>query len=178
MRCSNAPSASPIFQEQVIKLAMVAAGSPGEADQLRRAMWRPGSGAAGSKPFEQRLMARHHGTWLPTRDLPKRVYRQILGFGDYGFPNRMPPALRCWCMSRPGSKRHHPAAFCAALINSQPMDAMLADKLVRDARGHGVTVLPADVNQSDWDCTPGTHRRAVGQDIAERARLLTDLPMP
>ena len=109
----------PIFQEQVIKLAMVAAGfTPVRPDQLRGARWRPGSGAA-AEPYEQRLMAGMQARGY-RREFAERVYRQILGFGDYGFRNRMPPALRCWCMSRPGL-RHHLAAFCAALINSQPM---------------------------------------------------------
>ena len=142
----------PIFQEQVIKLAMVAAGfTPGEADQLRRAMaaWKR---RGGLEPYEQRLMAGMQARGY-RREFAERVYRQILGFGDYGFPESHAASFALLVYVSAWLKCHHPAAFCAALINSQPMGFYAPAQLVRDARGHGVTVLPADVNQSDWDCT-------------------------
>ena len=160
----------PIFQEQVIKLAMVAAGfTPGEADQLRRAMaaWKR---RGGLEPYEQRLMAGMQARGY-RREFAERVYRQILGFGDYGFPESHAASFALLVYVSAWLKCHHPAAFCAALINSQPMGFYAPAQLVRDARGHGVTVLPADVNQSDWDCTLEPTGGPVGQDIAERARL-------
>jgi len=142
----------PIFQEQVIKLAMVAAGfTPGEADQLRRAMaaWKR---RGGLEPYEKRLMAGMQARGY-RREFAERVYRQILGFGDYGFPESHAASFALLVYVSAWLKRHHPAAFCAALINSQPMGFYAPAQLVRDAREHGVEVLPVDVNHSDWDCT-------------------------
>jgi len=142
----------PIFQEQVIKLAMVAAGfTPGEADQLRRAMaaWRR---RGGLEPYQQRLMAGMQARGY-RREFAERVYRQILGFGDYGFPESHAASFALLVYVSAWLKCHRPAAFCAALINSQPMGFYAPAQLVRDARAHGVEILPVDVNHSDWDCT-------------------------
>jgi error-prone DNA polymerase len=142
----------PIFQEQVIKLAMVAAGfTPGEADRLRRSMaaWKR---RGGLEPYEQRLLAGMRARGY-RREFAERVYRQILGFGDYGFPESHAASFALLVYVSAWLKCHHPAAFCAALLNSQPMGFYAPAQLVRDAREHGVEVLPADVNCSDWDCT-------------------------
>ncbi len=142
----------PIFQEQVIKLAMVAAGfTPGEADQLRRAMaaWKR---RGGLEPYEKKLMDGMQARGYQ-REFAERVYRQILGFGDYGFPESHSASFALLVYVSAWLKHYHPAAFCAALINSQPMGFYAPAQLVRDAREHGVAVRPADVNHSDWDCT-------------------------
>ena len=142
----------PIFQEQVIKLAMVAAGfTPGEADQLRRSMaaWKR---RGGLEPYEKKLLAGMQSRGY-RREFAERVYRQILGFGDYGFPESHAASFALLVYVSAWLKCHHPAAFCAALLNSQPMGFYAPAQLVRDAREHGVEVLPVDVNCSDWDCT-------------------------
>ncbi|MDW8468786.1 MAG: error-prone DNA polymerase [Burkholderiales bacterium] len=142
----------PIFQEQVMQLAIVAAGfTPGEADQLRRAMaaWRK---KGGLEPFETRLkegMARNG--YAP--EFADAIYRQILGFGDYGFPESHAASFALLVYVSAWLKRHHPAAFLAALLNSQPMGFYAPAQLVQDARRHGVEVRPPDVCASDWDCT-------------------------
>jgi error-prone DNA polymerase len=142
----------PIFQEQVMQLAMVAASfTPGEADRLRRSMaaWKK---RGGLEPFEERLksgMARNGYS----ADFADAIYRQILGFGDYGFPESHSASFALLVYVSSWLKHHHPAAFCAALLNSQPMGFYAPAQLVQDARRHGVEVLPADVNASDWDCT-------------------------
>jgi len=141
----------PIFQEQVMQLAMVAAGfSPGEADRLRRSMaaWKK---RGGLEPFEERLksgMARNGYS----AEFAAAIYRQILGFGEYGFPESHSASFALLVYVSSWLKHHHPAAFCAALLNSQPMGFYAPAQLVQDARRHGVEVLPADVNASDWDC--------------------------
>jgi error-prone DNA polymerase len=142
----------PIFQEQVIKLAMVAAGfTPGEADHLRRAMaaWKR---RGGLEPYERKLKAgmRARG-YRP--EFAERLYRQILGFGNYGFPESHAASFALLVYVSAWLKHYHPAAFCAALIDSQPMGFYAPAQLVRDAREHGVEVRPADVNHSDWDCS-------------------------
>jgi len=142
----------PIFQEQVIKLAMVAAGfSPGEADRLRRAMaaWRR---RGGLEPHRQKLMEGMRERGYPTA-FAERIYRQILGFGEYGFPESHAASFALLVYVSAWLKHYHPAAFCAALINSQPMGFYQPAQLVRDARDHGVEVRPVDVNRSEWDCT-------------------------
>jgi error-prone DNA polymerase len=142
----------PIFQEQVMELAMVAAGfTPGEADQLRRSMaaWRR-SGSLDR--FEEKLKRgmRENGY---SAGFAESIYRQILGFGEYGFPESHSASFALLVYVSSWLKRHHPAAFCAALLNSQPMGFYAPAQLVQDARRHGVEVRPPDVNASDWDCT-------------------------
>jgi error-prone DNA polymerase len=142
----------PIFQEQVMQLAMVAAGfTPGEADALRRSMaaWKR---KGGLEPFEARLkegMARNG--YAP--EFADAIYRQILGFGDYGFPESHAASFALLVYVSAWLKRHHPAAFLAALLNSQPMGFYAPAQLVQDARRHGVEVRPVDVCASEWDCT-------------------------
>jgi error-prone DNA polymerase len=142
----------PIFQEQVMQLAVVAAGfTPGEADQLRRSMaaWKK---KGGLEPFEARLKQgmRENGYAAEFADA---IYRQILGFGDYGFPESHAASFALLVYASAWLKCHHPAAFLAALLNSQPMGFYGASQLVLDARRHGVEVRPADAALSQWDCT-------------------------
>ncbi len=142
----------PLFQEQAMQLAIVAAGfSPGEADQLRRAMaaWRrPGM----IDDYRQRLI----GGMLAkgyAPDFAQRLFEQIRGFGEYGFPESHAASFAKLAYVSAWLKHYYPAAFTAALINSQPMGFYAPAQLVRDAREHGVEILPVDVNHSQWDCT-------------------------
>jgi error-prone DNA polymerase len=142
----------PIFQEQVMQLAVVAAGfTPGEADQLRRAMaaWHR---KGGLEPFQERLLRgmRERGY---TVEFAERIYRQILGFGEYGFPESHSVSFALLAYVSAWLKRHEPAAFLAALLNSQPMGFYTPSQLVQDARRHGVEVRPVDALASEWDCT-------------------------
>ena len=142
----------PLFQEQAMRLAVVAAGfTPGEADQLRRAMgaWRrPGV----IDEFRRKLIEGMQSNGF-TQEYAEAIFRQIRGFGDYGFPESHAASfallvyVSCWL------KCHHQAAFTAALLNSQPMGFYAPAQLIRNARDHGVEVRPVDVNHSDWDCT-------------------------
>jgi error-prone DNA polymerase len=139
----------PLFQEQAMRLAVVAAGfTPGEADQLRRAMgaWRrPGV----IDEFHRRLVDGMLARGL-SRQFAEQVFTQIRGFGEYGFPESHAASFALLVYVSAWLKRHHPAAFTAALLGSQPMGFYAPAQLVRDAQAHGVTVLPADVNASRW----------------------------
>ncbi len=161
----------PIFQEQAMRLAVVAAGfTPGEADQLRRAMgaWRrPGV----IDRFRRKLidgMLEHD----MTQEFAESVFHQIRGFGEYGFPESHAASfallvyVSCWL------KHHYPAAFTASVINSQPMGFYAPAQLVRDARDHGVEVRPIDVNRSDWDCTLEPSDCQGGQALRLGMRML------
>jgi error-prone DNA polymerase len=142
----------PVFQEQVMQLAMVAAGfSAGEADRLRRAMaaWRR---KGGLEPFEERLKTgmRERGYADAFADA---LFRQILGFGEYGFPESHSASFALLVYVSSWLKHYEPAAFCAALLNSQPMGFYAPAQLVQDAQRHGVEVRAADATRSDWECT-------------------------
>ena len=142
----------PIFQEQAMRLAIVAAGfTPGEADQLRRAMgaWRKTGVIA---KFHEKLVVGMTDRGYDT-EFSERLFKQISGFGEYGFPESHAASFALLVYVSAWIKRYHPAIFAAALINSQPMGFYAPAQLVRDAREHGVEVLPPDVNHSDWDCT-------------------------
>jgi len=142
----------PIFQEQVMQLAMVAAGfSPGEADRLRRSMaaWKK---RGGLEHFEHKLKSGMQRNGYSAA-FAESIYRQILGFGEYGFPESHSASFALLVYVSSWLKRHHPAAFCAALLNSQPMGFYAPSQLVQDAQRHGVEVRAPDVNASDWDCT-------------------------
>jgi error-prone DNA polymerase len=142
----------PLFQEQAMRLAVVAAGfTPGEADQLRRAMgaWRrPGI----IDQFRKKLIDGMKQRGL-TGEFAEQVFHQIRGFGEYGFPESHAASFALLVYVSAWLKCYHPAAFAAALINSQPMGFYSPAQLIRDARSHGVRVLPMDVNASGWDCT-------------------------
>jgi len=142
----------PIFQEQVMALAVVAAGfTPGEADRLRRAMaaWKRRGGLG---PFEDKLIDGMHRRGY-SKEFARQIFRQIEGFGEYGFPESHSASfallvyVSCWL------KCHTPAAFTCALLNSQPMGFYSASQLVQDLRRHGVEVGGVDINRSDWDCS-------------------------
>jgi error-prone DNA polymerase len=142
----------PIFQEQVMQLAVVAAGfTPGEADRLRRSMaaWKR---KGGLEPFRERLVQGMLERGY-RREFAEGIYRQILGFGEYGFPESHAASFALLVYVSAWLKCHHPAAFCAALLNSQPMGFYAPSQLVQDARRHGVEVRPPDVCASAWDCT-------------------------
>jgi error-prone DNA polymerase len=141
----------PIFQEQVMQLAIVAAGfTPGESDKLRRSMaaWRR---KGGLEHFEDRLISGMLARGYQ-REFAQRIYQQILGFGEYGFPESHSASFALLVYVSSWIKRHEPAAFLAALLNSQPMGFYAPSQLVQDARRHGVEVLPVDATVSDWDC--------------------------
>ncbi len=142
----------PIFQEQVIKLAMVAAGfSGGEADQLRRAMASWGHNG-NLQTFEQKLIGgmleRGH-----SEEFAQRLFRQMQGFGEYGFPESHAASFALLVYVSAWLKCHYPAAFYAALINSRPMGFYSPSQLIQDARRHGIKVLPIDIHHSDWPCS-------------------------
>jgi error-prone DNA polymerase len=150
----------PIFQEQVMQLAIVAAGfTPGEADQLRRAMaaWRR-NGNLGV--FEERLILGMLERGY-TPEFAKRIVGQIQGFGEYGFPESHAASFALLVYVSAWLKCHEPAAFFCALLNSQPMGFYAPAQLIRCAREHSVEVKPVDVNHSDWDLTlePGADRQ-------------------
>ncbi|NIE81841.1 MULTISPECIES: error-prone DNA polymerase [unclassified Burkholderia] len=142
----------PIFQEQVMQVAMLAAGfSAGEADQLRRAMaaWKR---KGGLEPYHERLvngmLARDYD-----RDFAEAIFAQIKGFGDYGFPESHAASFALLVYASAWLRRHEPAVFLAALLNSQPMGFYTPSQLIQDARRRGVQVLPVDVTVSSWDST-------------------------
>ncbi|MCP4502786.1 MAG: DNA polymerase III subunit alpha [Deltaproteobacteria bacterium] len=142
----------PLFQEQVMKVAVVGAGySPGEADQLRRDM------AAWKK--HGRLM-RHRDKLISgfvkhgiDREFGERLFEQIKGFGDYGFPESHAASFAILVYASSWIKTHHPAIFACALLNSQPMGFYSPQQIVFDAQEHGVSVRPLCVNHSEWDST-------------------------
>jgi len=150
----------PLFQEQAMSLAVAAAGfTPGEADQLRRviAAWkRMGSRLAefGDKLINGMLDRGYERTFA------EQVFRQIQGFSGYGFPESHAASFALIVYVSAWLKCHHPAAFAAALINSQPMGFYAPAQIISDAKEHGVTVREIDVNESAWDCTlePGSAR--------------------
>jgi len=142
----------PLFQEQVMKLAIVAAGyTAGEADQLRRAMaaWKRHGGMEHHRERIIRGMLERGYT----AEFAARLFEQIKGFGSYGFPESHAASFAgivyasCWL------KCHEPAAFACALLNAQPMGFYGPSQIVQDAQRHGIAVRPVDVRHSEWDCT-------------------------
>jgi len=142
----------PLFQEQVMRLAMVAADyTSGEADQLRRDMgaWRS-SGRI--EQHRARMVTRMIEKGIAA-DFAGRVFQQVLGFGEYGFPESHATSFALIAYVTAWLKRHHPAAFLCAMLDAQPMGFYAPSTLVEDARRHGVVTLPLDVNHSAWDCS-------------------------
>ena len=142
----------PIFQEQVMQIAMLAADfSPDEADALRRSMaaWKRRGGV---HKFHDLLVQRMQAKGY-TAEYAEGIFSQIVGFGEYGFPESHAASFAQLVYVSAWLKRHEPACFLAALINSQPMGFYAPSQLVQDAQRHGISVLPADVSHSDWDCT-------------------------
>lgn len=140
----------PIFQEQVMRLSMIAAGfTGGEADQLRRAMTAWGKNSKlllFQDKFINGLLNNGY-----SRDFAERTFEQVKGFGGYGFPESHSASFALLAYASSWLKCHHPAAFCCALLNSQPMGFYSPSQLLQDLRRHGVPVLPVDVNASGHD---------------------------
>ncbi|WP_394848999.1 error-prone DNA polymerase [Pendulispora brunnea] len=142
----------PLFQEQVMQIAIVGAGySADDADKLRRDMaaWRR-SGQL--EKHEERLAKGFAKCGIP-KDFAERLYKQIHGFGEYGFPESHAASFALLVYASSWLKVHHPAPFAAALINSQPMGFYSPGTILQDAQRHGVEVLPIAIDVSDWDCT-------------------------
>ena len=142
----------PLFQEQVMKLAMVAADyTPGEADQLRRDMaaWRR-SGRI--ERHRDRLVSRMLAKGI-AREFAERVFDQIRGFGEYGFPESHAASFALIAYATAWFRCHYPDVFTCSLLNAQPMGFYSPATIIEDAIRHGVEVRPIDVTASDWDCT-------------------------
>ncbi|PQP04383.1 error-prone DNA polymerase [Pseudomonas frederiksbergensis] len=142
----------PLFQEQVMQIAIVAADySPGEADQLRRSMaaWKRHGGL---EPHKERLAdgMKKNGY---TAEFAAQIFEQIKGFGDYGFPESHAASFALLTYASCWLKCHEPAAFACALINSWPMGFYSPDQILQDARRHHLQIRPVDVRASDWDCS-------------------------
>ncbi len=159
----------PIFQEQVMQIAMAAANfSGGEADSLRRSMaaWKRQGGV---QHFYERLVGAMVANGY-TQDYADALFKQIEGFGEYGFPESHAASfallvyVSCWL------KCHEPACFLAAMLNSQPLGFYSPSQLVQDTRRHGLTVRPTDVSYSDWDCSLeklGSEPNLIPHHVAE-----------
>ncbi|TDV72792.1 error-prone DNA polymerase [Pseudomonas sp. LP_7_YM] len=142
----------PLFQEQVMEVAILAANyTPGEADQLRRSMaaWKRHGGL---EPHKERLATRMKANGYP-QDFITRIFEQIKGFGSYGFPESHAASFALLTYASCWLKCHEPAAFTCALINSWPMGFYSPDQLLQDARRHQIDVHPVDIRYSDWDCS-------------------------
>ena len=146
----------PLFQEQAMKIAIVAAGfTPSEADRLRRAMAtfrRVGTIQTFQDKMIEGMAAKGYD-----RDFAERCFRQIEGFGEYGFPESHAASFALLVYASCWMKCRYPDVFAAAMLNSQPLGFYAPAQLVRDAREHGVEVREVDVNLSDWDCTLEPH---------------------
>ncbi|MFT3777290.1 MAG: PHP domain-containing protein [Ottowia sp.] len=153
----------PIFQEQVMEIAIIAAGfTPGEADELRRSMaaWKRSGGVHKFEaPLKEGLRQRGYSA-----DFADRIFQQILGFGEYGFPESHAYSFALIAYESSWLKCHEPEAFLAAMLNSQPMGFYGPAQLIHDAQRHGVQVLPPDVTASDWDCTLSESVSKLGSD--------------
>ncbi|WP_232631998.1 error-prone DNA polymerase [Methylobacterium sp. Leaf118] len=176
----------PLFQEQAMRVAIVAAGfTPNEADQLRRAM-ATFKFTGGVSKFRDKLVAGMVGNGYDP-DFAERTFKQLEGFGSYGFPESHAASFALLAYASSWVKCHHPDVFCCALLNAQPMGFYAPAQLVRDALDHGVPVRPVCVNASAWDCTlepAGGRWLAVRQGLrmarglseADAARLVAARP--
>jgi error-prone DNA polymerase len=166
----------PIFQEQVMKIAMAAAGfTAGQADELRRSMaaWRR---KGGIDQFRRKLVEGLLNNGY-TPEFAETIFKQIEGFGEYGFPESHAASFALLAYASAWLKRHEPEAFLASLLNSQPMGFYAPSQLIQDARRHGVQLLPVDVQTSDWECTlemvPDEPK-----SIADLPKIVPDKPEP
>jgi error-prone DNA polymerase len=158
----------PLFQEQVMKLAMVAADyTPGEADQLRRDMaaWRK---KGRIEQHRERLVQRMKAKGI-AEEFAERVFQQIQGFGEYGFPESHAASFALISYASAWLKCHYPAEFTCSLLNAQPMGFYSPATIIEDAKRHGVEVRPASVMESEWDCT--LEARDSRDDFAVRVGL-------
>ena len=161
----------PLFQEQVMRLAEVAADyTPGEADQLRRDMaaWKK---EGNMEKHRTRLTEGMLAKGI-SEEFAERVYKQICGFADYGFPESHAASFALLSYIGAYLKCHYPAEFACSLLNSLPMGFYSAATIIEDAKRHGIEVRPVHVNESDWDCTlePARNRNS-GSDFAIRMGL-------
>ena len=166
----------PLFQEQCMSLAVSAAGfTPGEADQLRRAIaaWKRSTGAI--QKFERKLIDGMTSRGY-SHEFATQVFQQISGFSGYGFPESHAASFAILVYASCWLKRHKPAAFAAALLNSQPMGFYQPAQIMRDAQEHAVEVRPIDVNHSRWDCT--LEPSSSGHAIRLGMRLVKGLSQP
>ena len=155
----------PIFQEQVMQIAILAAGfTPGEADQLRRSMaaWKyHGDVSIFYDRLVNGMVERGY-----EREFAHNIFKQIEGFGEYGFPESHAASFALLAYSSSWMKRHEPGCFLAGILNSQPMGFYTPSQLIQDAKRHGVEVRPVDVTSSSVDCTLEPAAGAVGHDQA------------
>ena len=162
----------PLFQEQCMQLAVVAAGfTPGEADQLRRAMgaWRrPGV----IEQFRRKLLDGMQRQGL-NEQFAEQVFQQIRGFGEYGFPESHAASFALLVYVSAWLKYYYPAEFTAAILNSQPMGFYAPAQLVQNARKHQVEVRPVDINRSEWDCSIEDGVLRLGFRLVEGLRQAT-----
>ncbi len=161
----------PLFQEQVMRLAMVAADyTPGEADQLRRDMaaWKK-SGAIDK--HHEKLTTRMVAKGIAA-EFAERVFQQIRGFGEYGFPESHAASFALISYVTAWLKCHHPAEFTCALLNAWPMGFYAPATLVEDAKRHGIQVLPIDVQHSAWDCTMAAGAVRMGSKFVHGLTML------
>lgn len=163
----------PIFQEQVMQISMIAAGfSPDEADQLRRSMaaWKRSGGV---HKFQDRLIQGMLKNGY-RQEFAESIFKQILGFGEYGFPESHAYSFALLAYDSSWLKCHEPEAFLAAMLNSQPMGFYAPAQLIQDAQRHQVKVLPPDVSFSDWDCTLSKLVSKLGSDSNFGTKLESD----
>jgi DNA polymerase III alpha subunit len=140
----------PLFQEQAMQIAIIGAGfTPEEADRLRRSLATFKKHGSVSE-FQDRFLSGMAANGYDP-EFAARCFAQIEGFGSYGFPESHAASFALLVYASAWLKRHHPAVFCCALLNSQPMGFYAPAQIVRDAREHGVTVLPPCINRSHWD---------------------------
>ncbi|TIX44229.1 MAG: error-prone DNA polymerase, partial [Mesorhizobium sp.] len=167
----------PLFQEQAMKIAIVAGGfRPGEADELRRAMAtfkRTGTIGNYRKRMVDGMVLRGY-----EKDFAERCFKQIEGFGEYGFPESHAASFALLVYASCWFKAFYPDVFCAAILNSQPMGFYQPAQLVRDARDHGVEIREVDVNFSGWDCAledaPFDPARILGRHAEMRGVIRTN----
>ena len=165
-----------LFQEQVMQIAIAGAGyTGGEADQLRRDMaaWKRNGKLASHR---ERLLSGFARSGI-TPEFGEQMFKSIQGFGEYGFPESHAASFALLVYTSAWLKVHHPAAFAAALINSQPMGFYSPGTIVKDAERHGVDVLPARVDASDWDCTLEREISQEDREIGSSEGRALDLPI-
>ena len=158
----------PLFQEQVIRLAMVAANyTPGEADQLRRDMaaWR----RTGRIERHRERLVRRMAEKGVAREFAERVFEQIRGFGEYGFPESHAASFALIAYASAWLKRHYPDVFACSLLNALPMGFYSAATIIEDAKRHGIKILAIDIQKSHWECTLEPEVREDGHARAHPA---------
>ncbi len=165
----------PLFQESAMKVAMVCAGfTGGEADQLRKSM-ATFKFTGGVSKFKDKLVSGMVRNGY-TSEFAEKTFSQLEGFGSYGFPESHAASFALIAYASSFVKWHHPDAFCAALLNSQPMGFYAPAQIVQDARRHGVEVRPVCINRSRWDCTLEPVDGSVRHAVRLGMRMVRGLP--